>query len=171
MGIRYESEDPVEITHYGDSYGGVQTFKGGYDSEEDAKRGIQRNFEQEEPAEELYIEDREPLDDYNGDGYYMPLQDRRSQEEDSGLRIGEVHLSNIFQTKGLRLSKRMKMKKKKGGTLAEAIFAIFDAIVVIITVNLAIAVNRQKKILPKPLHSNSLFGPHPREVFNFILDI
>ena len=71
----------MEITHYGDSYGGVQTFKGGYDSEEDAKRGIQRNFEQEEPAEELYIEDREPLDDYNGDGYYMPLQDRRSQEE------------------------------------------------------------------------------------------
>ena len=76
--IRYEAEDPVEITHFGDSYGGVQTFKGGYDSEEDAKRGIQRNFDQEQPSEqEIYQIEGEPLEDYNRDGYYVPLQDRR----------------------------------------------------------------------------------------------
>ena len=34
--------EPMKIENYGDSYGNVETYKGGYDSEQDTKKGIVR---------------------------------------------------------------------------------------------------------------------------------
>ena len=74
--MKYERDEPLEVNHYGDSFGSVKTFKGGYDSEEDAARGIQRHFKptyDQDDEPEIYIEG-EPLHDYNRDGYYVPKE-------------------------------------------------------------------------------------------------
>ena len=74
--MKYEREEPLEVNHFGDSYGTVKTFKGGYDSEEDAARGIQRHFKptfDQDDEPEIYIEG-EPVHDYNPQGYYVPKE-------------------------------------------------------------------------------------------------
>ena len=102
--IKYEKEDPVEINHYGDSFGGVQTFKGGYDSEEDAKRGIQRNFNRPDLAD-IYIEE-EPLDDYNREGYYVPQErahhQQRAPEEEDDEAESEEESQDVWRPKQYR---------------------------------------------------------------------
>ena len=84
--MKYEQEEPLEVNHYGDSYGTVKTFKGGYDSDSDAKLGIQRQFrptfDQDQDEPEIYIEG-EPVHDYNRDGYYVPKERSHQAMEQS----------------------------------------------------------------------------------------
>ena len=43
-GQAYDIEEPLEIQQYETDYGGLETFRGGYDSENDADRGIVRSY-------------------------------------------------------------------------------------------------------------------------------
>ncbi len=103
--MKYERDEPVEVTHYGNDFGGVETFQGGYDSEDDAKRGInrfQRKEFQSKPNEdmhhrpEFYMDD-EPVEDYTQEGYYVP-QERQGQrpEELEHERPRSARPSNRF---------------------------------------------------------------------------
>lgn len=71
--IKYDRKDPIETKHYGNDYGGVETYRGGYDSEDDAKRGIVRYHPMQYAQKDIYVED-EPVEDYNKDGYYVPRE-------------------------------------------------------------------------------------------------
>ena len=74
-GMKYEAEEPMDIQDYGNDYAGLETFQGGYDSEDDAKRGIVRSYHHgpNEAPDRLFIED-EPMEDYNREGYYVPRE-------------------------------------------------------------------------------------------------
>ena len=66
---------------YGNAYGGVETFKGGYDSESDNEQGIVRYHPYHSsgrtppsPYERNIEVEDEPLEDYNREGYYVPKE-------------------------------------------------------------------------------------------------
>lgn len=84
--MAYERQEPEEVKSYGDSYGGVDTYSGGYDSEEDARRGIVRHHSKYQlpVARDIYVED-EPVQDYNNDGYYVPRERKAVNEEEDNM--------------------------------------------------------------------------------------
>ena len=81
---------PIKVETYGDSYGGVQTYSGGYDSQQDAKNGIVRYYpyDQKSPNSasdttpyqlrnsHIGNNNNEPYEDYNEEGYYVPKEKR-----------------------------------------------------------------------------------------------
>lgn len=87
---KYENKEPIKVETYGDSYGGVQTYSGGYDSQQDAKNGIVRYYpyDQKSPNSasdttpyqlrnsHIGNNNNEPYEDYNEEGYYVPKEKR-----------------------------------------------------------------------------------------------
>ena len=93
-GLNYEMEEPMDVQDYGNDYAGLETYQGGFDSEEDAKRGIVRSYPHQHPNEvpdRLYIED-EPIDDYNQEGYYVP-RERLYHGANKQTEVDEVAVS------------------------------------------------------------------------------
>ncbi len=89
-GGQYEHEEPVVVETYGDSYGGMETFSGGYDSEDDSRRP--QYFRSGDNDGNGYIRghsrdirvDREPVEEYREDGgyNYTPQEERNRYERD-----------------------------------------------------------------------------------------
>ena len=94
---KYENKEPIKVETYGDSYGGVQTYSGGYDSQQDTKNGIVRYhpYDQKSPnaatsttpyqLRNVQIEN-EPYEDYNEEGYYVPKEKKYYEINSEGGR-------------------------------------------------------------------------------------
>ena len=84
--LSYDEEEPIDVQQYGNDYAGLETYQGGYDSEDDAKRGIVRSYHTSNVApENIYIEE-EPVEDYNQEGYYVP-RERSHRERTHGSSL------------------------------------------------------------------------------------
>lgn len=95
-GLKYEAEEPMDIQDYGNDYAGLETFQGGYDSEDDAKRGIVRSYHQgpNEAPDRLFIED-EPMEDYNREGYYVPRERTQGASKNREGHDGATHTEDM----------------------------------------------------------------------------
>jgi len=106
-GLSYDVEEPNDVQQYGNDYGGLETYQGGYDSEDDAKRGIVRSYHTSNVVPDTLYMEEEPVDDYNQEGYYVP----RERTHGSSLEARERPQAQDVRQKNRQTEEEMPNEK------------------------------------------------------------